>query len=191
MTLSGRGALPRCWPGPRGSLRPSGLSAASFTATMSVLAAVLALGGCGGEERAPSPSQLYHPPAFHPEHFPDIPLFPVAGYQLIPGEDQLAVSLAGGSVRRFEVSMIERQGARPDPGSAVLARYDSELPPLGWERMGELARGHWRKGPEDLFIEAGRSGGLTTIRFHLRPTPAAPASQLDAPGATAPEPPAR
>jgi hypothetical protein len=128
-----------------------------------VIAALLA--GCG-ETKPPEAPTRYRPAAFHPEQFPDIPLFPVAGYEFEPGEDQLAVAFAGGTVRRFEVAMIQRAGGRDDPPEAVLARYDGELAPLGWVRTGV---GHWTKGTEGLVIEAGRSGGLTTVRFHLRP----------------------
>jgi hypothetical protein len=131
---------------------------------------ILAIGfltGCN-ETRQPEAPTRYRPAAFHPEQFPDIPLFPIAGYEFEPGEDQLAVAFAGGTVRRFEVSMIQRAAGRDDPPEAVLARYDSELPPWGWIRTGT---GQWRKGTEALVIEAGRSGGLTTVRFHLRPLP--------------------
>ncbi|MBA3709762.1 MAG: hypothetical protein H0W83_13195, partial [Planctomycetes bacterium] len=86
------------------------------------------------------------------------------------------------TVRRFEVSMRQRDGAQDDPPAAALARYDSELPPCGWTRLGA---GHWRKGTEELIIEAGRSGGLTSIRFHLLPCAAAPADAATHTPATA------
>jgi hypothetical protein len=136
-----------------------------------LVAAMVFVAACAQSRPSPQ-TQLYHPPAYHPEHFPDIPLFPVAGYVLPPGEDQLAIAFAGGSVRRFEVTMAQKVGAKPDPPEAVLARYATELPPLGWTPAGE---GRWRKGGEELVIEAGRSGGLTSIRFHLQPAPAAAA----------------
>src|SRR4051812_17483424 len=129
------------------------------------LAIAIVLAACGGSRPAEAPTR-YRPAAYHPEQFPDIPLFPVAGYELDQNEDQLAVAFAGGSVRRFEVAMIARPGSRDDPPEAVLARYDSELAALGWVRN---APGRWSKGEEQLIIEAGRSGGLTTVRFHLRP----------------------
>ncbi|MBA2479141.1 MAG: hypothetical protein H0V44_00650 [Planctomycetes bacterium] len=152
---------------------------AGYAAGAALMIALIIAAGCA--ESRPSPqAQLYHPPAYHPEHFPDIPLFPLGGYVLTPGADQLAVSLAGGSVRRFEVSMQQRDGAKEDPPAAVLARYDSELTQLGWTSVGPS---RWRKQGEDLIIEAGRSGGLTSIRFHLQPAPVAAAP---APGAVAP-----
>jgi hypothetical protein len=123
------------------------------------------LAACGETRHEPPPTR-YRPPAYHPEQFPDIPLFPLNGYELDPNHEQLAIALAGGTVRRFEVSMILRAGASDDPPEAVLSRFDAELPAYGWIREG---RGQWRKGAERLIIEAGRSGGLTTVRFHLRP----------------------
>ena len=133
--------------------------------SLSVAMVIAFLAACGDSRPAESPSR-YRPPAFHPEQFPDIPLFPISGYELDPNVDQLAMTFAGGSVRRFEIAMIQRSENRADPPEAVLSRYDLELPPLGWVRTGA---GRWSKGDEQLLIEAGRSGGATTVRFHLRP----------------------
>ena len=150
--------------------RAAGASTSSVSSVAKASIALLIMVGCARSHQSPQ-TQLYHPPAYHPEQFPDIPMFPLGGYVLTPEEDQLAIAFAGGTVRRFEVSMRQRDGAKDDPPSAVLERYDSEMPPLGWTR---LAPGHWRKGTEELVIEAGRSGGLTSIRFHLLPCDAAP-----------------
>lgn len=127
---------------------------------------VVGLAGCTTSKRKEPEPTRYRPAAYQPEHFPDIPLWPLAGYELDPNEDQLAVAFAGGTVRRFEVTMVARPGTRDDPPDAVLARYDGALAENGWIRE---APGRWRKGGERLLIEAGRGGGSTIVRFHLRP----------------------
>jgi hypothetical protein len=139
-----------------------------------VLAAgALAAAGCG--DTPPTASQLYHPSAFHPEDFPDIPLVAVSGYMLAPGVDQLAVSYAGGTVRRFEVTMQTRPGVKDEDPVEVLTRYDTDLPRTGWTRIGALEDGVWRKDAEELRIEVTDSDDTTTVAFHLRPcTPSAP-----------------
>jgi hypothetical protein len=45
---------------------------------------------------------------------------------------------------------------------------------FGWIKEGP---GRWRKGQERLVIEAGRSRGLTTVQFHLRPVDAEASSR--------------
>ena len=133
--------------------------------------AVAMVAGCGGDDDRTTTTQLYHPPAFHPEDFPDIPLVAVSGYMLDPEVDQLAVSYAGGAVRRFEVTMQTRPGAKDEEPIEVLTRYDTDLPAQGWTRIGEIEAGVWRKGSEELRIVATVSDGQTTVAFHLRPLP--------------------
>lgn len=125
-----------------------------------------ALGGCTPQRSSAHPAERYHPAAFHPEDFPDIPLLPLTGYEFDPNAEQLAVSLAGGTVRRFEVTMVRRPNATPDLPEAVLNRFAQDLRPWGWVREEP---GRWHKGQERLFIQAGRSERITTVRIHLRP----------------------
>jgi hypothetical protein len=135
----------------------------------------------GCNDRTPTTTQLYHPPAYHPEDFPDIPLIAVSGYMLDPETDQLAVSYGGGAVRRFEVTMQTRAGAKDEQPIEVLTRYDNDLPRAGWHRMGDIDAGRWRKGAEELRIEVTDSGGTTTVAFHLRPLPPGEAEAAPAP----------
>ncbi len=68
---------------------------------------------------SPASREHYHPPACNTEEFPDIPvLLLLTGYVFIPDEDQLAISLAGGTVRRFEISMVRRSKEVDDPPEA-------------------------------------------------------------------------
>jgi hypothetical protein len=108
------------------------------------------------------------PAAFLPEQFPDIPLPP--GYMLSPDSDQLAVSLAGGSVRRFEVSLERRPNSTAQTATALLAFVKRDLGDHGWQLTdANEASQHWHKGNEDLLVETGRTDSRTTIRYRLRP----------------------
>jgi hypothetical protein len=130
--------------------------------------AMLALGGCG-EERPDQVTRLAPVAGFRPDLFPDIPM-PRAGYQFDVGIDQLAVVMAGGAVRRYDVAYIRRENATEQSGSALLAEYHRDLEQVGWtlthEDDGSQA---WRKGSEELRLETGRSDGRTTLQIHLRP----------------------
>ncbi len=149
-------------------VRPRGVALAASRIFALALAG-LGLAACAPLHSQPPPKvERSRPASCHTEDFPDIPLFPLVGYEMDPNADQLAVSLAGGTVRRFEISMVQRNAQLDDPPAAVLARYAIELAPWGW-RQEDAA--HWVKGQERLFIEAGRSGRFTTVRFHLRPLP--------------------
>jgi hypothetical protein len=148
--------------GPCGAARSS-----SLCALLALSACVLA--ACAPLHSQPPPKpERSRPVAVHTEDFPDISLLPLRGYEMDPAFDQLAMSLAGGTVRRYEISMIQRNPLPDDPPEAVLSRFAIELAPLGWRQED---RAHWVNGRERLFIEAGRSGRLTTVRFHLRPLP--------------------
>lgn len=136
-----------------------------------ILAFVAVLAGCG-DGRPSSPGTV--PRAYHPERFPDIPLPP--GYMLAPGHDQLAVAMAGGVVRRFDVWMVAKP-KQPDvmrPGE-LLAWYDARLPALGWTPAGVTAgerrfRRAWPEGAgEELTIAAAGSLSGPTVEFHLAP----------------------
>ncbi len=131
------------------------------------MAALLVMPACSDSERAAAP-----PPAaassFSPEQFPDIPI--PRGYVFSPDQDQLAVSLAGGTVRRFEVTLEQRQTAEPQPADSLLREMQRELTALGWllaPNREDLLE--WWKGQERLVLETGRTGGRTTIRLRLRP----------------------
>jgi hypothetical protein len=84
----------------------------------------------------------------------------------------LAVNLAGGTVRRFDVSMEQRENADPQPIDGLLGEMQRDLSALGWlvapNRKDLL---EWWKGQERLVLETGRTGGRTTIRLRLRPAP--------------------
>jgi hypothetical protein len=147
----------------------------STAATIGVLAAaLLSLGvaGCTQSSRPTASEQRarYHPPALDIDEFPDVPvLLVLGGYEFDPNDDQLAISLAGGTVRRLELSLVRRAKEQDDPPAAALQRFDVELAGLGWTAT---APGQWLKGAERLIIETGRSGRLTTVRVHLRPAAA-------------------
>lgn len=107
-----------------------------------------------------------------PEQFSDIPL--PRGYVFSPDVDQLAVALAGGTVRRFDVSLQQRENAEFQAPNQLLLEMERDLTSLGW--VAEKGRSDglsWEKGKERLVLETGRTGGRTTIRLRLRPAPLA------------------
>jgi len=147
------------------------------------LTAMVMFTGCGQPTRAASNSAV--PRAYHPERFPDIPLPP--GYMLAPGHDQLAVAMAGGVVRRFDVWMIAKpKQAGILRAGELLAWYDERLPGLGWTPIAAESGAHrfrrlWPEGVgEELTIAAAGSLAGPTVEFHLAPwsvtagTPAKP-----------------
>ena len=134
--------------------------------------ALLLITGCNDSPDR-DPSRTSRPAAFLPEQFPDIPLPP--GYMLSPDADQLAVALAGGSVRRFEVSLERRPNAKDQTVLALLSFVKRDLEDHAWLLTGsDDASQHWHKGNEDLLVETGRTGSRTTIRYRLRPAPSTP-----------------
>lgn len=136
------------------------------------LALALLLAGCWDDPPREAP-RAPHPVAFFPEKFPDIPL--PGGYMMSPSADQLAVALAGDTVRRFEVSLERRPSAPPQSAGELLAQVKRDLGDRGWQLQSEdAAAQRWRKGGEELVVETGRTGSRTTIRYRLRPaqTPA-------------------
>ncbi len=132
-----------------------------------VASAALLLGGCND----PPPREPPHPArpaAFLPEQFPDIPLPP--GYMLTPDSDQLALAIAGGTVRRFEVSLERRPSLPNQPADTLLSFVKRDLEDRGWQlASSDPASQHWHKGMEDLLVETGRTDSRTTIRYRLRP----------------------
>lgn len=134
--------------------------------TVGLLAVLGLLAGCGDEARTTAPPAAHA--AFSPEQFADIPL--PRGYVFSPGQDQLAVTLAGGAVRRFEVTMEQRETAEPQPVAQLLGEMERDLSARGWKQSSERTDGlEWHKGQERLVLETGRTAGRTTIRLRLRP----------------------
>lgn len=138
-----------------------------------LLAALVVLGllcGCGEDERtAPPPPSAG---AFSPDQFGDIPI--PRGYVFSPTKDQLAVSLAGGTVRRFDVFLEQRENAEPQASASLLSEMQRDLSSHGWipDATGATPL-EWTKGKERLVLETGRTGGRTSIRIRLRPPPLA------------------
>lgn len=134
------------------------------------LAVLALLTGCGDDERATAP-----PPsagAFSPEQFADIPI--PRGYVFSPAQDQLAVRLAGGAVRRFDVALEQRENAEPQAVANLLTEMQRDLTAQGWvQAAGRSDLLEWTKGQERLVLETGRTGGRTSIRIRLRPPPLA------------------
>jgi hypothetical protein len=133
---------------------------------VAALAVGVLLAGCGDPEPRPVSQRPF---GFQPERFPDIAL-PRSGYMYSPGEEQLAVAFAGGTVRRFEVAMERREGLADQTPAELLAQLSRDLEQRGWALTvpGEQ-RQHWRKGGEELVLETGRADSRTTIRYRLRP----------------------
>ncbi len=133
------------------------------------VATLVMLAGCGEAERATPPPQQSMG-AFSPEQFADIPL--PRGYVFSPDQDQLAVTLAGGTVRRFDVALEQRETSEPQLATSLLSEMQRDLTALGWllapNRTDLL---EWWKGQERLVLETGRTGTRTTIRLRLRPAP--------------------
>jgi len=124
--------------------------------------------GCGKAKRDPMangrPVQGYNP-----ERFPDIPLPP--GYALDADKDQLAVAVADGLVRRYEVFLTQRRDAKSRTGGDLLAWYDQVLISTGWtpvaadDRSRTFTKVRSEHVKEQLLVRAsGR-----TVSFHLRP----------------------
>ena len=136
-----------------------------------MVVALALLAGCGAPEArlAPPPPSA----AFFPSQFPDIPL--PLGYVPSPDHDQLALALAGGTVRRFEVVLEQRETAAPQAVGELLERCRRDLSEQGWQLLAaDPAAQRWIKGREVLSLEAGRTGARTTISFRLRPAVEAP-----------------
>jgi hypothetical protein len=131
---------------------------------------LVSLSGCLDDEPRKNPAAPT-PAVFVPEQFTDIPL--PKSYMFIAGEDQLAVSLANGSVRRFEVALEQRETASPQSPQALLQEMERNLLSRGWQLLSnDGLNQRWLKNQEHLLLETGRSGGRSTIRLRLRPTQA-------------------
>jgi hypothetical protein len=131
---------------------------------------VVLLIGCSDDTRTTAP--VPGPAAVVPEQFSDIPL--PRGYVFSSEADQLAVALAGGTVRRFDISLQQRETADLQPPNQLLLEMERDLTSLGWvAEKGTSDRLTWEKGRERLVLETGRTGGRTIIRLRLRPAPLA------------------
>jgi len=144
------------------------LAATGRGAAWSLILAVALLGGCSEAERA---APLARPDGFHPERFPDIPL--PAGFAPDGSHDQLAMVIAGGQIRRFDVALIAKN-PDADVGRA-LTRWRETLPGLGWELVAGdsdsqrwLRRNATRVG-EQLVINTGSTGGKATVHVQIQP----------------------
>jgi hypothetical protein len=129
-------------------------------------AALALLAGCGDPEavRVTAPAR---PAGFEPERFPDIAL-PRAGYMYALNEDQLAMTVANGTIRRFEVTLEQRENQPPQEPAELLGQVGRDLAARGWAKADDHGL-RWRKGGEELALETGRTDGRTSIRYRLRP----------------------
>lgn len=139
--------------------RPAGWLCAS-------MALALLASGCSDPEavRVTAPAR---PAGFEPERFPDIAL-PRAGYMFSPNEDQLAIAIANGSIRRFEVALVQRENLPAQEPGELLGQVGRDLTARGWTKADEQGL-RWRKEGEELALETGRTDGRTSIRYRLRP----------------------
>jgi hypothetical protein len=145
-----------------------------------VVLAAAVLAGCSSD-RANEPGAP-RPAAFQSEHFPDVPLWLMSSYQLdAEAGVPLAVAVAGGAVRRLDVSYASPAEADGEATLQVLDRFAGALPELGWvagprsgDRSGREQR--WIRGDEALVVVAGKDGRRTTVRLLLGSAAAAAAS---------------
>jgi hypothetical protein len=146
------------------------MSRAAAPLAVLVAVAVALLTGCDRSPALIAP----RPTGYHPDRFPDIRL--PAGYVLRADQDQLAVTYAGGSLRRFDVSLV----AKPDNTKATpdeaMAWFDRVLPSAGWKPAGQAAERerHWRKPTptgetEELVVETGRYATRAVVHVRLEP----------------------
>lgn len=139
---------------------------AGLVALLSVV--LLANAGCsGGRGDAPRAAR---PPGVRLDQFQDIPLPP--GWRPVPGEEQVAVAIGGGAVRRLQLSRqapSSRHELQPDQ---AIARFVSGiLPDDGWVRVDggrpNDTEQRWTKGEEILEVRAAREDSLAVLRYRL------------------------
>lgn len=145
-----------------------------------ILVGIGLLVGCGDDRTqelgAPRPA------AFQTEHFPDVPLWLMSGYQLDPDAGvPLAIAVAGGAVRRLDVSYTTRADVEGESTQQVLDRFAGALPEVGWvtgKRTGDQSERQqlWTREQECLVVAAGKDGRRTNVRLLLGSAAAAAAS---------------
>lgn len=136
--------------------------------------ALLAAVGCNTDARESASDDgtvIRKPVAYHPESFPDIPFERLVGYRLTADDRQLAVAVAGGSLRRLSLVFITRPGDEAHEPKEELDRIAGGLKGLGWRQVADETKGEnrWTKGDETLVVAASLDNDATTISFHLIP----------------------
>ena len=132
-------------------------------------AALLLLGGCGGEDTRTDPRTLTRrPAAYDPAAFPDLPLEILRGYRLDAEHEPLAVAYAGGALRRFNVVFISGEATDERPRE-VLDRLAGGLADRGWTRVPAPEDGpdRWRKADEQLALDAETDDGRLLVTWNL------------------------
>ncbi len=145
-----------------------------FPATGAVLIATLAVTGCmsGSRDDATDGVLNRRPAAYHPEQFPDIPIERLVGYRLTSEDPQVAIAVAGGTLRRLSLVFMTKPGDDGKPPQEELDRLRGGLSPYGWHPMADAPRDEARftKAGELLVIRASTAGNATIIEFRLEPT---------------------
>ena len=150
------------------------LARAVATVAVATVAVAVLLTGCNTDARD-NPSDdgtvVRKPVAYHPESFPDIPFERLVGYRLTADDRQLAVAIAGGSLRRLSLVFITRPGDEAKPPLAELDRIAGGLNDLGWHKVAtdDPLAPRWTKGDETLAVTASLDSDATIISFQLIP----------------------
>lgn len=151
-----------------------------------VVAAVLLMTGCDDRDEAQPSRGDVRIPGFEPYRFPDIRL--PLGWRPLPGHDQLALSLAGGAIRSFDVTLAPPTGKEDQQPADAIRVASALLAETGWERQGDLpqkddakvdakkpsltdTRQRHRKGGELLDLACGYQDGELRLEYRLSSTP--------------------
>lgn len=132
--------------------------------------------GCSGDRRDESKVLNRVPQAYVREGFTDLPLEVIAGYRLAADQEPLAVSFAGGALRRFDV-VYTSTTEEPEPPRQVLDRLAGGMADRGWVRLPAPAKrteatpDRYRKGDEVMAISAEISSSRTLVTWHLTREP--------------------
>lgn len=150
---------------------------------LALLLAALVIAGCessreGGGSAGDGVTAARRPPAYHPDQFPDVPFERLVGYRLTVDNEQIAIAIAGGALRRLSVTFITKPGDDPREPVAEFDRVAGGLTGLGWREVALDAetknttsdhQGRFTKGDEALVVRASAEGEATTIAFRLEP----------------------
>ena len=142
-----------------------------------VALAVFGLSGCSGGSRGDAP-QAPRRPGVRADQFFDVPM--PAMWRPVIDEEQIAIAIAGGSVRRLQLS-VQAPPAQQDlqPDQAIARHVSGVLPEEGWTRVettgrpGDLTQ-HWTKNGETLEVRATREDSLAVLRYRLMQPPVTP-----------------